>query len=180
MSADDILLETLEVIDAATDCGLAEYLGSLLEGSGGNEAVGLEGSSCNTLENLACSRRPCLADSHHCQTLSFEGCILVAHLAGIDNLSCRISLRVSAVDDIVLSVDIIVGVHELPLVHKLLWKELGVARIVDLHLPHHLTDDDFKVLVIDLHTLETVNRLNLIHNVLLSLYRTEDIEDVGR
>ena len=180
MSADDILLEALEVIDTATDCGLAENLGCLLEGSGGNEAVGLEGSSCNTLENLACSRRPCLADSHHCQTLSFEGCILIAHLAGIDNLANRISLGITAVDDIVLAVDIIVGVHELPLVHKLLRQELGVTRVIDLHLPHHLADDDFKVLVIDLHTLETVNRLNLIHNVLLSLYRTEDIEDVGR
>ena len=45
MSADDILLEALKVIDAATDCGLAEYLGSLLEGSGGNEAVGLDTAS---------------------------------------------------------------------------------------------------------------------------------------
>ena len=31
VSADDILLKTLEGVDSATDCSLAEHLGSLLE-----------------------------------------------------------------------------------------------------------------------------------------------------
>ena len=31
MTADDILLQALKVIDTATDCGLAEHLGGLLE-----------------------------------------------------------------------------------------------------------------------------------------------------
>ena len=36
------------------------------------------------------------------------------------------------------------------------------------------------MLVVDLHTLQTVNRLNLVDDVVLSLDRPEDVEDVGR
>ena len=36
------------------------------------------------------------------------------------------------------------------------------------------------MLVIDLHALQTVNLLNLIHDVLLNLDRTEYVENVGR
>ena len=34
--------------------------------------------------------------------------------------------------------------------------------------------------VVDLHTLQTIHGLNLIDNVLLSLHRTKDVQDVGR
>ena len=36
------------------------------------------------------------------------------------------------------------------------------------------------MLVVDLHTLQTVNFLNLIHDVLLYLHGTLDVQDVGR
>ena len=36
------------------------------------------------------------------------------------------------------------------------------------------------MLVVDLHTLQTVNRLYLVDDVVLSLDRSEDVEDVGR
>ena len=74
----------------------------------------------------------------------------------------------------------VVDVHKLPFVHKLLLQEFSVTRVVDLHFPHHLADDDFKVLVVDLHTLKAVNLLNFIDNVFLNLDRAKDVEDVGR
>ena len=36
------------------------------------------------------------------------------------------------------------------------------------------------MLVVDLHTLETINRLDLVHDILLGLYRAEYTENVGR
>ena len=45
-------------------------------------------------------------------------------------------------------------------------------------LSHHLTNDHLEVLVVDLHTLETVHFLDLIDEVLLNRSRTLDGQDV--
>src|SRR5574344_1083475 len=47
MTANYILLKTLKCINLAVDCGLAQYLGCLLEGGCRHKAVCLKGSSCN-------------------------------------------------------------------------------------------------------------------------------------
>ncbi len=57
-------------------------------------------------------------------------------------------------------------------------EETGVARILDLDALHHLTHDDFDVLVIDAHALEAVDLLDLVHQVLLHLGRPKDVQDV--
>ena len=72
MSADNVLLKTLKSIYAASDRCLAENLGCLLERSCRNEAVGLQRSSCDTLENLACCSRLSLAKNHHPETLTLK------------------------------------------------------------------------------------------------------------
>ena len=59
-------------------------------------------------------------------------------------------------------------------------EELGIAWIRYLDLAHHLAYDDLEMLVVDLHTLQTVNRLDLVDDVVLGLDRSEDVEDVGR
>ena len=48
VTADDVLLHTLEVVDAAIDGGLVEDLGGLLEGGCRHEATGLQCSAGDT------------------------------------------------------------------------------------------------------------------------------------
>ena len=67
-----------------------------------------------------------------------------------------------------LSYKLVVHVHELPLVDDLILEETGVSRVLDLHLVHHLADDDLEVLVVDLHALHTVHLLHLVDDVLLN------------
>ena len=64
-------------------------------------------------------------------------------------------------------------------VDDLLLEETGVAGLVDLRLAHHLTNDDFEVLVVDLHTLEAIDVLHLVDDVLLHGGGTLDGEDVA-
>ena len=56
----------------------------------------------------------------------------------------------------------VVFVQEIRLFSNLLFQELRVTTVFNHHLLHHLTNDDLEVLVVDFHTLETVDVLNLI------------------
>ena len=49
-----------------------------------------------------------------------------------------------------------------------LLKEAGVARIKDVDLAHHLAHNHLEVLVVNLHTLHTVDILHLIHDIILN------------
>jgi hypothetical protein len=69
---------------------------------------------------------------------------------------------------------------EAELVHLLLDQELGVAHFLDLHPPHHLTHDDFDVLVVDADALQPVDLLDLVDQVALQLLLAEHGEDVVR
>src|SRR4030095_11154462 len=53
-----------------------------------------------------------------------------------------------------------------------------IAWIGDLYLPQHLAHDDFDVLVIDLHALESIDLLHFIHQVLLQLLWTAHFENL--
>ena len=80
--------------------------------------------------------------------------------------------------DHLLAPNAVVLFRAVELVNEFLLKECRVTRIIDLHLAHHLTNDDFEVLVIDLHTLQTINILHLIHDIFLNGCRALDGEDV--
>ena len=179
VTADDVLLQTLEVIDAATDGGLAENLRCLLEGSCRDETVGAQSGAGDTLEDEGRGSRPCVARDHHLEALPLEGIILAAGLTRSDDLAFGVLLRISGVLDDILSIDGVIHIHEMHLVDEFLIKEFGVSRVGDLNLAHHLTNDDFEVFVVDLHTLEAVHCLDLVDDVLLSLDRSEDGEDVA-
>ena len=69
---------------------------------------------------------------------------------------------------------------ELELVDLVAPEERGIARIGDLHLAQHLADDDLDVLVVDLDALETVNFLHFVHEVLLQVLRSADLENLVR
>ena len=65
--------------------------------------------------------------------------------------------------------------------HVLADQEVGVADVVDhAHLAQHLADDDLDVLVVDLHALEAVDLLHLVHQYLASSFSPLMREDVVR
>ena len=57
VTADDVLLKTFEGIDLTVDGSIVEDLGRLLEGSSGHEALGLQCSTSDPLQDLACCSR---------------------------------------------------------------------------------------------------------------------------
>ena len=63
-------------------------------------------------------------------------------------------------------------------VHGGTGEQIGVARVLHLHLPHHLADDDLDVLVVDVNALLTVNRLDLLDQVVVDRLQTCDAKHV--
>ena len=59
-------------------------------------------------------------------------------------------------------------------------QEVGVARVVDLHLAQHLREDDLDVLVVDRHALAAVDVLDLAQQVVLQRLLARDAQDVVR
>ena len=59
-------------------------------------------------------------------------------------------------------------------------QELGVADVFDLHPAHHLADDHFEVLVVDVHALQPVDFLDFVHQVLLQFLFAEHGQNVVR
>ena len=66
------------------------------------------------------------------------------------------------------------------LVDVLRREEVRIARVVDLDLLEHLPNDHLDVLVVDAHTLDSVDLLDLIDQVLLHLVDALDPKDVVR
>ena len=76
--------------------------------------------------------------------------------------------------------DFLVALLELGLAGHVRGQEIGVARILDLHFPHHLPDEDFDVLVVNAHRLAAVHRLDFVEDVLLQFFLAADAQDVVR
>src|SRR5262249_24420165 len=70
--------------------------------------------------------------------------------------------------------------HEPEAIDLLLDQELGVADVLDLHPPHHLTDDDLDVLVVDVDALQAVDLLDLVDEIAVQRLLAEDRQDVVR
>ena len=66
------------------------------------------------------------------------------------------------------------------LVHLFAIEQAGVAWIDDAHFLEHLTHDDLDVLVIDVHALEAVDLLHLVHEVLLQFAHAANFENFVR
>ena len=132
------------------------------------------------MQHLSSGGRTGITSLHQLHVAAAQRRVFITQLAHRYDLTLIAVLALSRINHYLLAPDTVVFVSKVELIYQVVLKECGVARIVYLNLTHHLAHDNFKVLVVDLHTLESVNGLNLIHNVLLSLDRTEDIEDVGR
>jgi hypothetical protein len=69
---------------------------------------------------------------------------------------------------------------ELQLVHLLAPQEVRVAGFRDADLAEHLADDDLDVLVVNGDTLQAIDFLDFVDEVLLELLRAADVEDFVR
>ncbi len=180
MTADNIFLQAFEVVLAGADSRFAKHLGRLLERSCGDEAIGSQRRTGDALKHQTGGGRFGFAHDDHLLSLTLQRGILVAQVAGRNDVTDDVALGIARIQDVILAVDFVVGIHEGPLVDEFLGQEFGIARIGNLHLAHHLAHDNLEMLVVDLHTLQTINRLDLVHDVFLGLYRTENTENVGR
>ena len=66
------------------------------------------------------------------------------------------------------------------LLYLLAPQELSITRIRNLHLTQHLAHDHFDMLIVDLHALQTINRLHLVHQILLQILRTTHFQQLLR
>ena len=64
--------------------------------------------------------------------------------------------------------------------HMLVDQEVRIAHILDRDAAKHLPNDDFDVLVVDLHTLESVDLLDFVHQVLSECLLTHNSQNVVR
>ena len=69
---------------------------------------------------------------------------------------------------------------ELEFIDHFFGQKLGVADILDLHPAHHLANDDFQVLVVDVDALQPVDFLDLVDQVLLQFLFAEHVQNVVR
>ena len=59
-------------------------------------------------------------------------------------------------------------------------QEFRIADVLNLDPAHHLTNDDFDVLIIDVDTLQTIDLLNFVHKVSLQFFFTENGQNIMR
>src|SRR5579863_4165010 len=76
--------------------------------------------------------------------------------------------------------DAIVFLAEVELVELLLEQERGVAHVFHLHPAHHLANDHFDVLVVDVDTLQAIDFLDFVDQVSLQFFFAQHGENVVR
>ena len=180
MATDYVLLQVCQGIALCHNRCLVQYLGGLLERCCRHKARRLQCRAGDTLQDLA---RRCGNDITYLnslQILTFEYRVQVAQTTNRDDLTRLYLVAVASIGYNNLVVELVVDLHKLPLIDNLVLEEAGVARIINLNLVHHLANDNLEVLVVDLHTLHTIYVLNLVHDILLNLRRTEDTQNVAR
>ena len=80
----------------------------------------------------------------------------------------------------ILADDPLVFIFETPLLDLVTNQEIGIADIFNAHAAQHLAYDDFDMLVVDAHTLETINLLHFVDEILGQGLFTENIENIVR
>lgn len=72
VTADDIFLHALKVVDLAVDCSFVEHLGCFLEGRSRHERRSLEGGTGDTLKNLLGSGRLSITNHNRTEVTALE------------------------------------------------------------------------------------------------------------
>ena len=75
---------------------------------------------------------------------------------------------------------VVISRHEHKAIHLLAPKEVRVTWVGDANLLEHLRDDDFDMLVVNFYTLETVDFLDLLNEIVLDAGRPKNFENFMR
>ena len=70
--------------------------------------------------------------------------------------------------------------HHFGAFHLFTGDEVGVARVHNVHAAQHLADDNFDVLVGNLHTLQAIHFLHLLHDVARQLFNAFQAQNIVR
>ena len=130
------------------------------------------------MQDLGRSGRNSIAHLNQTEVAALQHTVLVTQFTCSNNLTRNERFRVAGIGNNFLAPDAVVLFHKLELVDNLLFQEASVARFVDFHLAHHLANDDFEVFVVNLHTLQTVNVLHFVDDILLYCRRAFDGQNV--
>src|SRR5690554_3623068 len=156
------------------------FRSGFLEGRCRHKALGLQGRTGDTLQNLTGSGRNRFTGLYQFQVPTLQLRVLIAQATGSNDLARTQTLRITGIFYHHFTPDLIVLFHELNLVDNLTLQEAGVSLIVNLHLTHHLAHNDFEVLIVDFYPLKTVNILYFVNNVLLNSSGPFNRQNVGR
>ena len=180
VTADHILFHALEVIHLTADSGFVEHLRSLLEGGSGHERLRTQCSARDTLQDLLGCCALCITSLNEFLIATTERRVLIVQTTCGNNLTFAEHFAISGIRNHLTTPDTIVLLQEVQFIHYIALQETGVSRLDDLYFLHHLTYDDLEVLIVDFHTLHTVNRLCLIDDIVLNGRLTLDSQDVFR
>jgi hypothetical protein len=70
--------------------------------------------------------------------------------------------------------------HHTEHVELLTTQKPAITGIHDFDFPQHLANNDLDVLVIDFHTLQTVDVLNFLHQVFIQSFHTQQAQNIMR
>ena len=110
--------------------------------------------------------------------MTLEEGILITKLTCADNLSLMEVLRVTSINDNLLAPDTIILFCKVELINNITLKEDSITWIVNLYLTHHLTYDNLEVLIVNLHTLQTINVLYFVNDILLNSRKTSNLQNI--
>src|ERR1700754_1113530 len=180
MARDHILLQTKHVIALALDSGRRQYLRRFLEGRSRDPALRTKRSLRNTQEQRRRSGGIGIPEFSQLLIVPAQDGILFPYFPQTYDLSCFQLTGFARIGNDLLVKDPVVLFEEFELIDRIFFEESCITRIDDRQLTHHLANDHLDMLVIDLHTLKTINFLDLIHNVFLNSKRSLDRKNIRR
>ena len=133
-----------------------------------------------SLRPRSSSRRPRTAASVRTRVVSWNDAAEMNDSVASDRLRDAQENRVHCQRILTLSFQLLGNLKEARLVDLLAAQVVAVTWCGDVNLAQHLADDHFYVLVIDLHTLQAVDVLNLLNEVVREVLNTLQTQNVVR
>ena len=99
VTADHVLLHTLQMVHLTADGSLVEHLRRLLEGGSRHERLGLKGGTGDTLQDLSRRSRNGVTHLNQFHIATLQHRVLIAQTTGSDNLTLLQVLGVAGIGD---------------------------------------------------------------------------------
>ena len=153
---------------------LCENFGGFLERCCREPTIGRQGSPGYSQKNRLGDGRLSLFHLEFFYSLFDELIINLPNLTPIEDRT-NLHFASSRIFDNKLTKQLIVLVVEFESVDFVSFQVPCVPRIGYFHLLHHGSHDHFDMLIVDLHALQTINFLNLIHKIRLNSIGTQNV-----